>query len=286
MKDFSPTGDNHDQTIESLRFVAALAEDSIPATIEYIDGVQFLVKGTTVVDLTKLTELYQSGPRRIKASQEFIDVRSFATYLARFGMSAIGKDLEVTPLSSMGILKASIKNAQVVAAIDYHTAADPAWCEHLACLVSKRTPEWESLKNASGKYVSQSEFALYLDRYASWVVQPDAASLAESVMQLEGTNNSAWSSKVNRSTGAYKFSVQEEVLTNVEIPQKMILDMAPFYHSPAVAVTAKIRFKIGKDGTPTFALEVDNLEKIEYDALIATFTDVQNQTGLTVLVGP
>lgn len=266
-----------DRTIESLKFVRDLSDGQI----QQFSAIQLLhsSKPINVFDAQAIIDKYAAHPRRIEAHIQLTDVESFTAYLARFG------DFDGRPADDPILIVAEIKAAKIVAKIDYHTLNSPSWCGHTATLISQRTPEWGAFSNVNGKFQTQDEFARFLERYSSWIVAPDAATVVEVIENLEGSTTGKFTAKVNRTTGNFKFGYEEETITTVTVPTNLGIEIKPFYHSKVEPVGVKIQYRF-VGGSPQFALVIDNVEKIEYEALLQTIQEVETANGLPVLVGP
>jgi hypothetical protein len=268
---------------KSLADVLEFVRGMTDGQIKQIDvgGVALLHSKETieVEDLQAIVDKYAKGPRRIEAHIQLTDVDSLTSYLARFG------DPFGVPADDPILIVAEIKAARIVAKIDYHTHDSPSWCGHTATLISQRTPEWGAFSNVNGKFQTQDEFARFLEKYSSWIIQPDAATVVELVENLEGTTTGTWSAKPNRTNGNFKFSHEEETITTVTVPVKLLIEIKPFYHSKSEPIGVRIQHKF-VGGKPQFALIIDNIEEVEYEALLQTIQEVETATGLPVLVGP
>lgn len=231
--------------------------------------------GVSYLDFESLVKERRAGPRRLVASPQFITVESFAEYVQHFAVASPGV-----------LIHGSIDKATVTATLDYHTTVSPAWCDHTATLVSKRTPEWIEMKAASGVHKSQKDFADFIDKWGAWVIDPIPTELIKIIEDLDGHTGGTWGSKVVRQNGSYRFSHTEETVTNIEVPTKFVVQVQPFYSSEPVKVDVKLQYKITKDNGVTFALILDNPLHVEYKCLMETFSAVEMAIGTSVLVGP
>ena len=270
-----------DETIDSLKFVHEIASQN--REIVEVEDKKFVLSkyAQSVVDIEALLEPYRDGPRRIKAAPQFITVESFAEYIQKFN-----SDTRTEKSATDVFVHGSIDKATVTATLDYHTTVSPAWCDHTATLVSKRTPEWIEMKAASGVHKSQKDFADFIDKWGAWVIDPIPTELIKIIEDLDGHTGGTWGSKVVRQNGSYRFSHTEETVTNIEVPTKFVVQVQPFYSSEPVKVDVKLQYKITKDNGVTFALILDNPLHVEYKCLMETFSAVESAIGTSVLVGP
>jgi len=262
-----------DQTIESLEWAYERGKVEANANIISVDGHEVFAseqhRPTTLLSL----EQFADKPYRVKEERQFVDVVSFTGYLSAMGYGTTA-------------LFGSLKQANVLAILDYREKADPSWHSDRATLVMARTPEWEAFRAVNGRPQAQADFALFLERWAYVVESPDPANLAEIARNLEGATTGKFSAKINHQNGSFKLGYEEDtVLSSVFVPEKMTIKVAPFFASPPLEIVVPIRIRV-REGVVSFMLDIPNLERIEMDALISVFSDVTAAIDLPVYVGP
>jgi len=266
---------------DALEYVVGLETDK-PVQIE-VEGHQFVYTRNnsgllSVVDFENTLAPLRPTPRRTVAHPQFITVESFAEYFEAFAPDvAVGRGI---------LVQGSIDKAEVRATLDYHAVDHPAWCDHTATLISKRTPEWVEFKAASGVHKSQKEFADFIDKWGAWVIDPVPTELIKIIEDLEGHTGGAWGSKVVRQNGAFRFSYTEETVTNITVPTKFVVQIQPFYSSAPIKIDVKLQYRVNKEGGITFAMILDNPLNVEYKCLMETFASVESLINTRVLVGP
>jgi uncharacterized protein YfdQ (DUF2303 family) len=258
-----------DTHIESLKWAHDLGESA--QSVVKIGEREVLMgcKTPVVTDLEK----FGDAPYRIRANKEFVDIPSFAEYMDKFS----GENT---------LLFGSLGGKSVTANIDYHGKGAPSWASHTAVLKSLVTAEWKALTAANGKWIKQQEFAEWLTEWNHIVVEPESAALAEIALNLEGSIDGKFAARINLSNGSRVMTFQEDVNTgNVRVPTKIHVACAPFWHSPIVDVCVQLQIRIN-EGKPIFRVVIQNPDRIEHEALLKTFADVKEKTGMGVLVGP
>lgn len=260
---------SQDRTIESLQWAHYLGAQGIKTLTVDGNELALLPNGMSLESL----EEFKTAPARIRDIREFVVLDSFAEYVNDFAIPATK-------------LFGSIKNRRVTAVLDYHEIDSPSWATHSAYLNSLYTPEWEALRNLDSLFMNQTATAEWLEAWSHIVMKPDPAAMVEVAMNLQGAVNGTFAASVNRSNGSFNFSYQEDTVTNgVTVPTEATFRVAPFWYSAPQEVKAFIRFKM-QDRKPVFKIEIPNLARIEYEALIAMFADVEKKLGRSVLVGP
>lgn len=85
------------------------------------------------------------------------------------------------------VIFADVDELEVHAVIDYHVAgsAKPGLVEHRAVLCLSHSHEWETWNAISGRMYDQKAFARMLDVNSDDIASPAAATLLETVMDLE-----------------------------------------------------------------------------------------------------
>lgn len=259
----------HDQTIESLVFAHNLGASQVNNLD--IEGRDFLVshKAVVVTDL----EAFRLTPDRTKREPIFADPASFATYFDKYAIDD-------------SVLIGSLTKRNIVATLDYDGLGQPRWGDHTATYQAVVTPEWRALRAVNEKWLTQTEVADFFEIWNHIVVEPDAATMAEVAMNLAGSLNGQFEAKINRANGTATFVYREEVETNqVKVPSKIHFSVWPFEGTPEIKVIVNLRFKI-EGGKPKFQMVIQNADRIEMEALKATFAQVSEATGRTVLVAP
>jgi len=171
--------------------------------------------------------------------------------------------------------------------VDYDGKDQPRWGDHKATLQSVVTPEWAAFMAVNEKWLSQLDFAEFIETWNHVVTDPDSAEIVEIAMNLQGSSSGTFASKINRHNGAVTLNYQEDINTSgqVRVPTTIGLYIAPFEHSSFQTVAVSLRFRIN-EGSPKFQLVIQNAERIEQEALRKTFAEVGSKADSPVLVAP
>jgi len=69
------------------------------------------------------------------------------------------------------------------------------------------------------------------------------------------------------------------------VPDKFTIRIVPFVGANGVYIEARIRFRIGNDGSVSFAYLLNRPYKVIEDAFNVTRDDIEKNTGIKVLLG-
>ncbi len=150
----------------------------------------------------------------------------------------------------VSIIFADRENDMVKAFFDFHGGTDAAAdrCAFTARLGLKTDPLFDAWYNKDGSAFTQEKFAEFLEDYGSAIREPDAASVAELVMDLEQTGGVEFKSRKNLTTGAvelhYVDSSEVKAPGDIEVPKVLHL-MLPIYRGgEPVPLTASMRYRL------------------------------------------
>lgn len=203
-------------------------------------------------------------PERIKAHACFYDVRSFTEYVKDFR-------------SDVTRLFGDVMKRTITAAIDYHGASEPSYCEHTAQLICEPSLAWQLWTKVNAQPMRQDHFAEFIEDNLVDIIDPDAAKLVEIAQTLTATNNTRIVSGKRLHDGNIRFEYKEDIEAkagahgDLEIPQVITLGLAPFVGSELRHIKARLRFRIPRNGDEAVAFSV-HLERTE-DILHAVFED-------------
>jgi hypothetical protein len=133
------------------------------------------------------------APRRVNSDITMTCLTSFIEYVNRHKESS----------TIIRFSTDSHGSVEVLAIIDFHASPvygkdededellntnTPKWGSHKVRFFTEATPAWQEWQRASGKFVSQSEFADFIYQNMKEVVQPNGADLLEIVQTLKATS--------------------------------------------------------------------------------------------------
>jgi uncharacterized protein YfdQ (DUF2303 family) len=213
----------------------------------------------TIVDIEK----YQEAPKKIRKNLHFIEVDSFLEYFNEFKISNQPKIFSTVNDSGTNFL--CIFDYDKAAKDDKKSEA-PSWNSHTAKLTMAYHRDYANLRNHADKWISQEEFALFIEENAHLFVTPDAASMMELAQELKGNMNVQWQSGKRLSNGQVTMEYIETLDAtsrrgHMDVPE--YLDMlCPMYEGfDEKNIKAAFRWKIGGDKKVLFSFRL--LTKVE-----------------------
>lgn len=283
----SPDTFNRPSEAAAIIAVAREAEaNKAPKEITIGSRKQLQLPSGAIVNL----ERYEDTPRRHRATVELYETASFIHYLNRHKLA--GRTIVFGKATELG--------GGFNAIIDGHGEVDTAvkdvsgWGDHRVSLKLETTPEWGRWVGNNAKFMSQEAFAEFIEDNLNDIHTPDGATLLEIAQGLQGTKHVNFKSGKNLKDGAIKFEYVEQIqvagTTNqrtdsFQVPDKFTLAVVPFVGANGVYIDARLRFRIGQDGKLTFAYILNRPYKTIEEAFAVARTDIEDKTGLVVLLG-
>lgn len=272
-----PTAGTPWAQVESLRDLLTAGQQGVPLA----DGaVQVFVLGRDhtleQIDL----EPFGAHPRRKSGAVTFADVRSFVGYVDAH------QENDATTLYRLR------DQAKVLAVLNgpERGTATAGWSDHRAWLELEPSVEWKAWSAISGKFLSQLEFASFLEDHARDVRTPDAATLIELARTIEGTQQAEFGSSVRLENGARSFTYRETVAAKagqdgrLEIPPALELVLRPFAASERPwVVQARFRYRL-QQGNLLLGIELDRPDLVLETVLAELDQQIGDQTGFPVWV--
>lgn len=187
-------------------------------------------------------------------------------------------------------LFADIQASAIVAAIDYHAAAQAEHLAHRATLGLAFSEEWNLWKGISGRLMPQLEFARFIEENGADVRAPDAASLLESVRDLQAHRRVNFTKAVRTSSDNENFEYTDEskALTKggIELPTKFKLGLPVYFGEAETEVFAFLRWKIEpEDGGLSLGIALHRLEHVRQAVFKQIVLDIADRTGCAVIFG-
>jgi uncharacterized protein YfdQ (DUF2303 family) len=229
-----------------------------------------------------------AAPLRINETRRFDDLRGFVEYANTYkqdGSSAF----------------ASRERIQVV--FDYHGPASPHWCSHAIEFFYKRSTRWQLWEKHNNVWMSQEDFADFLDSGLEEITYPVQADVLELVKNFRSTVNAEAHSQIG--PDGTHFSYQQTVRgsakkTDITIPEFLTIRVSPFNglevlnallkdemeKIPTYAFRAKFSFRMQKDeAKPDFKLQLLNFDQAIDETLESVRTAIKALTGIQTYIG-
>lgn len=222
------------------------------------------------------------NPSRAHTTAKFVSVDSFCEYINVF------KTRFTRIFAKVGTSAVSVE-----AIIDYHGPETPQWLSHRAKLDLVPTVEWSDWIKHNSERMDQIAFAAFLEERDRLFQAPPGAELLELVSTLEGKSDVRFESGIRLQNGKSKLNYEEDVTLRgavgtqrgaMEIPDTLILGIAPFEFFPAYEVKARLRYRI-EGRKLSFWYETMQPHRIIKDVADKAIDMVEQATSLTVFFG-
>lgn len=229
--------------------------------------------GFTLFDLEK----YDAHPRRKAGKPAFEDVQSFQRYLVRHKSAGTAIFLH---------------DGAFHAVLDGHSSSDAGWGEHTADYTIKKTEPWGAWLSLHNRYLSQQDFATFVDARMGEIASPAGASLVEAVTNLTVKQNVDFQSNVNLTNGQVQFTYVENLENGgngaqgqIRIPTAFALALVCYDGMPTEEVVGRLRWRFEK-GKVSFSIDLgDEPRRVREAAEQQAITDITGNTGIDVWRG-
>lgn len=237
---------------------------------------------------------FEARPRWAKGTFRLADVDSFLAYIDR-QLAVIPGATEITDAEALALPSIYLAPEQLraTAVFDDHTAAGPAWRDHLAVLQLQASPEWQAWNFIDRAFMPADEFAEHIEEWRHTIADPPTADLLDLVRNFRAVKRAVYGRDVVDKDGSVSLEWTEEVTASagpnrrngtLEIPEGFGLVMAPFDGAPPVNVPARFRYRVG-DGRATFGVVLEQAAKIQRDAFDAEVERIRVHAPFVVMVG-
>lgn len=148
---------------------------------------------------------------------------------------------------------ANVHNGTMAAVINDHADYLAAgWRDHVVKLELQADEDWQRWHALDGKGVDQSTFAEFVEDVSHTIVSPDAATMLEVATTMSATRNVDFKQGTRLQTGDVQLTCVETTNAqagakgNVEIPEKIVVRIAPWLGVEPVELTARLRWRISQ----------------------------------------
>jgi uncharacterized protein YfdQ (DUF2303 family) len=110
---------------------------------------------------------------------------------------------------------ANIPNATFTGVIDYHhrqkdgKSIKPAWKKHVFAYTCPHTPEWILWTEKDEKWMTQQDFACFIEQNTVDIHQPPAAEMLEIANSMQASSSGKFKSHQNLGNGDVSFQYEE-----------------------------------------------------------------------------
>lgn len=223
----------------------------------------------TVEDLEHLLP----SPVRARGDVQAKSAETLAAYIVRLKTDATA-------------LFADQQAFKIVGIIDYHAPDAPAFREHRVSYSAPRSLEWATWRGASGKKMTQADFAQFIEDNVVDIRSPVGADVLEVSRSLQAKKKVEFGSAIRLADGAQQFSYSETVdgstaKGSIKVPEEFTLGIPVFFGGDLYEVKARLRYRI-QEGQLALWFDLYRPEHIEKDAFEAVCDHVSKATEIDV----
>lgn len=177
-----------------------------------------------------------------------------------------------------------------VAVLNDHGAGGPGWRDYRATYSCPISAEWATWTKASGRRMSQEEFATFIEDNARDIVTPSAADMLEISRTLQAKKSVNFSSGIRLDNGEHQLKYEEQIegsagrQGDLRIPETFVIGLPFTQGGPGYQLKARLRYRIDKSDLQMW-FDLDAPHKIVEDAVAELFSFVEQGTGIKVFNG-
>lgn len=171
----------------------------------------------------------------------------------------------------------------------------PGHGDHRAKFVARITPPWQAWMGANGKYMSQEQFAVFLEDNLPDIFTPEGSGaptgtqILELARDLEINKSSKFRSQIRTTSGATELEMLETESDackgRIKIFDRFFIAVRPFYGASPWTFEARIRFRTESETKSVkFKVDLVRIDRVLEQA-VAEFIEELKLTGLPVICG-
>jgi uncharacterized protein YfdQ (DUF2303 family) len=217
-------------------------------------------------------------PMRTAGTVELRDQTSFVAYV---------KDRKTKGTRLYGTL---MPKPGFVAVLNDHLAGDAGWRDDRATFDCPLSREWQTWTAASGKQMTQEDFARFIEDNLPDVAAPPAADMLEISRSLEAKKKVNFASGLRLSNGQHQITYEETIegtaaKGRLMVPETFALGIAVFEGGDRYCMEARLRYRIADGGKMTMWFDLLRPHKVLEDALSFVWKAIEAELGMQVLNG-
>ena len=272
------------ETTENRDLIDTALQAAKPVAI-YGD-VWLVHESAKVVDLSAEIEKRQPRPNRKAGVYRFTDAVGLVGYIGRHGLA----ETELYADVDKGTIT-SVINAHDGDTAETGEVSDAAgWGDHRAILTLRQTDDWTDWTGSSGKWLSQTELAEFIEQHLPNCVNPDGATMLELAQSFKATKGAKIEASRRIKSGETKLEYREDIEAKagsrgtLDIPDEITLALQPFDGSAPYRVYARFRFRIN-DGDLRLSYVLVRPRDVLRDAFGEVVAVVSKETGRDIWHG-
>lgn len=216
---------------------------------------------------------FQEEARKVKrrtlkqGSFTVSDIDSFTSYLAKHGTSST----EVW---------CNAQKCSVKAVIDAHgPGPERAYGAHHLIMGIPLSPEWENLTRLNGKFITQAEFAEFVENEYKIFVKPSALVMLEIAQTFQAKKKVSYQSGVRNKDGqiAFEYTEENQTVGKVHIPDVIGLKVPVYEGDEPVGIAARLQYRINDDKKLYIRFLLDHPEEVKDQAFKARVKTLRDQ---------
>lgn len=176
---------------------------------------------------------------------------------------------------------------------DHADWVDSGWRDHTVTLTLQGDEDWVRWHALDGKGVDQATFAEFVEDVSHTIVRPDAATMLEVATTMSATRNVQFKQGTRLQTGDVQLTCVETTNAqagaegNVEIPEKIVVLIAPWLGVEPVELTARLRWRI-RQGQLAIGYQLLRSDIARRDAFAQLVTGMRDDldNAIPVFLGP
>jgi len=240
--------------MDNLQAVIDAARQTIPA-VKVEEGptraVYFVPGNSDVAGKLEQVPLDLLAPARKTGNVSVFDAASFNEILAQ----------NIDAGNITVYVNRDARQPAIVGVLNGNGAKGPGFGDFRAAINFRVTPQWEKWTKISGTFMSQADFAHFIEDNILDVRSPAAADMLEISQALEVTKTTAFKSITRPRTGQVVFKNEEAMQENVTVPETISLFIAPLFGMPPMEITARFRYRI-EGGNLRLGVKLQRVEEI------------------------
>lgn len=166
----------------------------------------------------------------------------------------------------------------------------PGWRDWTATYACPLSAEWKTWTAASGRQMTQEEFARFIEDNIPDVATPPAADMLEIARSLEAKKKVNFAAGIRLSNGQSELTYEETIQGTaakgkLSVPEVFTIGVPVFENGFRYAVDARLRYRISDGGKLAMWFELVRPHKILEDAFKAVWDEIATGTGLSIVRG-
>lgn len=171
-----------------------------------------------------------------------------------------------------------------------HDGEHAGWRDDRATFDCPLSREWVTWTGASGKQMTQEQFAQFIEDNLPDVAEPPAADMLEISRTLEAKKKVNFASGIRLSNGQNQLTYEEQIegtaaKGRIVVPEQFALGIAVFEGGDRYRVDARLRYRIADGGKMTMWFDLLRPHKVLEDALAFVWKSIEAELGVQIING-